>query len=381
MNFENRQLTKAADLQHPSYAMGDPDGDPEILEDLNRLLVLAHQAKYPDARAKRPKRAAAEWKDKVNCKRAMARALLVSGPKRSLKSIAESVGCSRELVRTVRDQIALRGEVGVYDYNNQYTDRDLQELRDMIREPANKYLMAKDYKRVHGKFSVKRVRAELKLQGRKWKKMPRTRVKSIERVPDRDRMRKIISHITSALLSDNKEVLYADEMKFPLFQTPSFMWLDEQMGDEMYNNRQENVMLSAIVMCSRRGFEAAQFFTEEVTAVDFLYFMQEAIRELPWGKQYSVLVDNAAWHTAKVVVDSDVWRFLAFNEPGQFRVNLIENSFSGVRAMWRQRPEVGSLVGEAETLQRIFCDAGNEERFKGYYYNHIRAMLSYFQDY
>ena len=130
-------------------------------------------------------------------------------------------------------------------------------------------------------------------------------------------------------------------------------------------------------LCSVKGFEAIQFFVDEVKSGDFLYFIYNALEQLPVYRRYTILVDNATWHTAALVANSDMNRFLLFNEPGQFRINVIENAFSAVRALFRQRPETDSLTGEVTNIVDAFFDHHNPSRFEGYYFNHLRSMLLY----
>ena len=210
--------------------------------------------------------------------------------------------------------------------------------------------------------------------------MSRRRATNKGRVSGHQKVVRVISHLMHCLEDDDVEVLYADEMKFPLYQTPSYSWAKSGEDHFQYNNRPDNMSLTAIALCSAYRFEAVQIYVDEVKAVDFLYFMQTAIQALPSDKRYTVLVDNAAWHNARLVQQSDVWRFLYFNEPGQYRINLIENAFSAVRALFRQRLFAEGLAEEVRNILAIFFDSGNSERFEGCRFNHIRAIVSYFKE-
>jgi hypothetical protein len=378
--IEDREYNERTIEGQRAYRMEAARPEGELREVLEYLFAEEVKKKQPEGREK-AKRVMTSRLEIVNKKRKMVADILRNGMIMSLKKVAKSAGCSLEMVTTVRDQMMIRGDVSEYSYNNLHSEEDMRELHSLIEEPKNKYFSTRDYKRVVGKFSVKKIRKELKELGLRWKKMPRKRVKSVDKKCDKEKMQQVISHIVSSLGSAEREVLYADEMKFPLNQTPSYFWQGRDREEEVYNNRSENITVTAIALCSTKGFVAVQYFLDEVKAVDFLYFMQEVMERLPKDKEYSVLVDNAGWHIANLMKNSDVWRFLTFNVPGQYRVNLIENSFSGVRAMWRQRPEVESIVEVVEDLNKIFFDGENSRRFEGYYYNHLRAMLSYFEDY
>jgi len=124
------------------------------------------------------------------------------------------------------------------------------------------------------------------------------------------------------------EVLYCDEMKFPLFQTSTHSWtsqLDCYRG--VYNRREDDRVLTAIALCSTKGFLGVQVYKQEVTGPDFLYFLNSIIAGLPQTKSYTVLADNASWHHANIVDRSAVSGFIFFNEPRMFQQNIIRIQF------------------------------------------------------
>ena len=136
-------------------------------------------------------------------------------------------------------------------------------------------------------------------------------------------------------------------------------------------------MLTAIALCSTKGFVAVQVYSKEVTGIDFLYFMNKAIASLPLGKTYSCLLDNASWHRSAILASSEVSKFFFFNEPRMFQLNIIENAFSFVRSAFRKRPVVDTMEEEAKEIVRIFFDEENERRFRGFLRNHLRQLIKY----
>ena len=133
-------------------------------------------------------------------------------------------------------------------------------------------------------------------------------------------------------------------------------------------------MLTAVALCSLEKFEAVQLFKREINGHDFLYFLNTAIANLPPGKHYTIIADNATWHKSEAVRQCTASKFLYFNEPHMFQLNIIENAFSFVRHAFRKRPIVETAEEEAASIMRIFFDAGNKKRFRGLMRNHLRQL-------
>lgn len=381
LTLERREFKPTRELPQRSWAIEAPLDEEDLKTEISALMEKCRDSRAGIGGKLMKRRHTESRRERVNRMRQEVARYLRGGEKVTMRGIASKVGCSLELVRTVRSQLLINGREMEFEYNNLHSKEDEQELQNTTSQPQYKYFSTRDFKRVLNQFSMKKIRRQLKVGGKKWQRMARTRIKTGERMPDKEKMLSLISHAVRAHKASEKELLFSDEMKFPLNQTPNYFWKGAQDNEEYYNNRPDNMQLTAIVLCSTSNFISMQFFIDEVTAVDFIYFMLESISRLPEDKEYSILIDNATWHTATAVRNTDVWRFLAFNEPGQFRVNLIENSFSGVRAMWRQRAFVDSLAKEMNSLVSIFSDKDNKDRFEGYYFNHLRAMLSYFRDF
>ena len=122
---------------------------------------------------------------------------------------------------------------------------------------------------------------------------------------------------------------------------------------------------------------ATQLYKKEVTGLDFLYFINNIISSLPRRWSYTILTDNASWHHAGVVQGLSSNKFLYFNEPRMFQLNIIENAFSFIRSEFRRRPFVETLEEEAVQIINLFFEETNVQRFTGLLRNHLRQLIKY----
>ena len=164
-------------------------------------------------------------------------------------------------------------------------------------------------------------------------------------------------------------------MKLPLFQTPTWHW--KRTGSDSqarYGIRPLSQTITAIAMCSIHRFESVQLFTTEVNTIDFTYFLERSIEMLPANKRYIVLLDNATWHQGRFIQKSKTCKYLLFNEPRQFRLNLIENAFSYVRSHYRRRIVTDNMIEETKSIISIFFSEDCSRKFAGFFRNHIRQL-------
>lgn len=297
----------------------------------------------------------------------------------NFQQIAKRTGTHSSTVKRVFLKMKLMGEVPRYQYSNLHSQESVTALHNTIEELRQDFMTASQIKKLHSNFSKKRIRAEIKERDFRWRKLPVLSKKKIRYPPPSDEeLTEMARKIIFVHMQEDSELLYCDEMKLPLNQTPQNFWTKQDaMEDRVFNGREEKVHLTAIVLCSKKGFVAVQFFIDEVNGLSFLYFIQEVIKTLPTDKKYRILVDNAKWHLSNIVKESAAYRFLLFNLPRQYMFNLIENSFAQVRYAFRCRHSVSSLVDEFEALAHIFFDSDqqkSEKRFAGYYRNHLRVL-------
>ena len=188
----------------------------------------------------------------------------------------------------------VHGRLTPYEYNFVKTPEELSQLHETIEGVLDTGMGVVDIKRIQPTFSKSTILEEMHEKGLKYTPLPRER-----RVPKfqprcSTRICRVISHLCQTLSDPNAEILYCDEMKFPLCQTSTHAWTNlPQEERPVYNRRPDERLLTAIAMCSTKGFVAVQVYSKEVSAMDFLYFMNKAIASLPAGKSYSCLLDNA----------------------------------------------------------------------------------------
>jgi hypothetical protein len=352
-------------------------------EDLLRIVEQLLQDKkvteeQSNKRVQRVNRPIASRKDKVNWKRQEINTYLTSGFNFTLKKIAEMCSCTRQLVKKLKTELRLMGHVKVYEYNNLHSDQAIANLQKDINDPSNIYCSVRLLKRLNPAFSKKRIRREVVKKGLKWKKMAKVPPKANERaVPNPDEIYRVLCNVTWGLFRNETEVMFVDEFKMPLNQTPRNFWSKCDGADPKFNTRWDNSTITAIVMCSIRQFEFVQLCLDEVRGPDFVYFLQQCFKRLPTDRSYLLLLDNATWHSSKYVQNSGVYRYFCFNVPGVFQLNMIENSFSAVRSDFRHRKVCDSMAEEIRVIASLFDPVTNMPRFEGYYRNYLRSLKRY----
>ena len=355
------------------------EGDP-ILASLNQRLEEEKARKRESKKQRRvvPKLPQPSRKEKVNKKREFIKRVLTHQANLNLREVARYTKSCWNTVKSVRNEILIHGQLTPYEYNFLKTPEELTLLHHTIEAVQDTGMGVVDIKRIHHTFSKKRILQEMHEKGLKYTPLPRERKVPKFGPPSSTRVCRVISHHCQALADDNTEILYCDEMKFPLNQTSTHAWTSlPQEERPVYNRRPDERKLTAIAMCSTKGFVAVQVYNGEVTGIDFLYFMNKAIASLPVGRSYSCLLDNAGWHHWDLVKSSEVSNFFFFNEPRMFQLNIIENAFSFVRDSFRKRPVVETAEEEAKEILRIFFDEENERRFKGLLRNHLRQLIKF----
>jgi len=322
-------------------------------------------------------------KDTINRKRRLIKQVILNQTCTTVAEIARYTKSSRETVKRVLSDIAMQGDVSHYEYNNVKSQDQVDQLQSTLSEVPETFLTVSTIKRRHPEFSRKKILEALHDRGYRYRLLPKERKNEKKRPVNSTRVCRLISHIAQAVLDTETTILYVDEMKFPLYQTAERRWMpgDRPKEDMMVYNRRpvDDKSLTAIALCSLHGFEAVQIFEHEVTAPDFLYFINEAIAQLPAYRHYTIIADNATWHHAKIVTESAASAFLYFNEPKLYQLNVIENAFSYVRHAFRARPIVETLEDEAKNIVNIFFDEGNRGRFGGFFRQHVRNLLEFFQ--
>jgi DNA-binding transcriptional regulator YhcF (GntR family) len=325
------------------------------------------------------------WRDKINRKRELVKACLLKQAIPNLAAAARFAGVNHNTVSKIFYELKLTGQVASYEYNNVKSPEQTNVLVRDVSAIEGGFMTVVDLKRRHPSFSRKAILKHLHHQGFRYRLLPKNTLNPDRRTINSTRVCRVISHITQAMSFDDTTVLYIDEMKFPLFQTSSRRWQHPETPEDsavIYNRREvDETCLVAIALCSQDKFEAVQLYQREINGYDFLYFLNTAIPQLPAGRHYTIIADNATWHTSDAVRRSKASEFLFFNEPGMFQLNLIENAFSFVRSEFRKRPIVETIEEEATNIMRIFFDSVNKRRFLGLVRNHLRQLDKYLTKY
>lgn len=321
------------------------------------------------------------WKVKVNEKRQEIRMELERQITPNLSEIARKTNSAYRTVKNVQEELNLLGEISEYEYNNLKTEEEIENLRNDVYIMQEGYSTVTDLKRIHPTFSRKYILNVLKTSGFKWKKVRRERKNPKPVSHDSRNICRVISHTFQGLQNEETEMLYVDEMKFPLVQNSKYHWAQNGVRDKViYSQRDvEELVFTAVVMCSTKEFLAVQFYKGEISGRDFYYFLNESILRLPENKKYSILLDNASWHRTYVVTETPLNIFLKFNEPRMFQINLIENAFSAIRHDFRKRPLVKTQEDEVRQILSLFFDDRNLRRFRGFHRNHVRMLIKYLE--
>ena len=319
------------------------------------------------------------WEMKVNQKRRLIASYLQRQPYLNLTDACRFTKCSFQMVKRVYEDLIFLGSPAEYHYPNQKKPEVVADLNNSISKVNKTYMTVGDLKRRHPVFSRKWIGKQLRRTGHRWKMLEKNRKVPLKDDTKSKQVVSVVRHLAQSLINPKVDTYYIDEMHLPLVQTSTRHWTlthkDNSQEQLMYNRRPvEDTKLSVIAMCSLTSFVAIQVFQKDITADDFLYFLQEAVTKVPERSRVTILADNATWHTARSIACTKTFSFLYFNAPRLFQSNAIENCFSFIRADFRRRPLVKSLEEEARLLVKIFFDSANYKRFPGIGRNHLRSL-------
>ena len=316
-----------------------------------------------------------EFRDRINIKRERIQEYLDLQEKPNIKKVAEATGSSYSIVKRIYNEMRFLGTFKRFEYNNIHTERESEGLDNTIEGIETRFTTVTDIKRMNPTYSRKTILKRLHKRGMLWKRVPKVKRKDRQKQPNSSYICTVIRSLCAAFPHDDVVVLYTDEMKLPLYQSSTHHWAIKGQEDNMrYSRRPITSLVTAMVLCSVERFISVQLMYDQVSTVDFAYFLEKSIEQLPTNKRYFVLLDNATWHKGEFIKRSKVVDFLIFNEPHQFRLNLIENAFSYVRSAFRRRPQQQTMEEELRTIVNIFFDPLLERKFKGFHRNHIRQL-------
>jgi hypothetical protein len=321
-------------------------------------------------------------KDKVNLLRLRLSVLITENSCQSFRSLAAAAGCDPSTARSVSLQIVLCGGPRPYDYNNQHSQAEFERLDDLISDPGSLYFTAQDYKRRAPSFSKKFIRKRLKESGRKYKKLGRQRKNPQERKFNPKELKKVIWTVVQAMAKGDDTILFLDEAVFPCNQTSDRCWLRKDQ-EAIYNRRESSETLSAIALCSQSGFVAFQVHSAEINKQAIHFFLTQVLSRIDKGKKLVVLLDNAGWHQSNLILKSGMRELLLFNVAYCWESNLIENTFSKMKSLWRTRRVAKNIEEEVESLVEVFRSSwakdakGDFEGYRRQYYRQLTSLLQH----
>ena len=382
--FERREVTFKKELSQGRYRLAQEPKDEEVLntlkairdEQLKEKLSKRRPKKQPTMTDSQEVSEKMTYRDLMNRKRNKILEHIEGSQKVNFRKIARLCGVSYETVKNIYNHYSIIGVPGTYEYQNQHSKEEEDRLDNSIQGIEGGFSTVTDVKRMNPSFSRKKILKRLHDRGLRWRKVPRFLKNPPKNKTCSRNIIDIIKLLASAFFHHDVEVLYVDEMKLPLNQTASSHWTFKDRQDTtLYGNRPIDCTLTAIALCSRKEFVSVMLVETEVRTNDFIFFLQTAIERLGNDKQYLIVADNATWHKGKNMTKTGVLRMIRFNEPRQFRLNLIENAFSYVRSAYRKRQQQDSVESEARAILNIFFDPLCSSKFSGFYRNHVRQLL------
>ena len=384
--FLEREIVKVE-----SFEQQRVKGRPHMTKDQTRTLIKelieasVHSSKRsrrlrdlkPNERQRRPK---LSREAKVNQKRRLIAECIRNQQTLNLKQVAKHTKSCYKTVKKVYWSLVDQRQPETYEYNNVKDPTDLAALEADIRQADGGLASVADLKRANPTFSRKKILEVLHSLDLRWRKLPLAEPKfRTYDPPSQTRLDYIISTMAQVHANPDAQMLYVDEMKYPLIQTAKYHWIGKDRESQIKLNRRDvqDTTLTAIALCSTERFVAVQLFRGEINGQDFLNFLNTAISRLSTDKHYLILADNATWHSSALVQKSEAYRYLFFNEPRMFQINMIENAFSAVRAEFRKRDMALNVEEEARIILDIFYSKHNTDRFEGYNRNHLRMLQKY----
>jgi hypothetical protein len=334
---------------------------------------------------KRSSRQAVSWKAAVNRKRRRIDEVILNYGASSYREIARESGCHVSSVKAAFVAKQLGRPTDEYQYNNLHSQVIESIVDGLIQDPANKYMSIGDLKRMVEtkqagcRVSRKWISTRLKSHGLRYLKLQRQRKAGDKRKFNVEDLKQVVWTAAQAWKGQEELLLYMDEVEFPLNNTADYCWCKPD-DKPVYNRRVLEQSLHVIAICSSHSMVAFQIFTNKITREAVHFFLSEVIKRQAADKKITILLDNAAWHVAKLIKESSMASHLLYNVAYCWEANLIENAFSKLKSLWRRRKVVDTMEEEIDSLVRIMLDGASEADFKGYRRQYLRQLLVLVQD-
>jgi transposase len=327
-------------------------------------------------RGARPQRRAKDkksWKQKVNLQRDLVRADMEAGRVRSLDEMVDRLGCHKSTARRLRDRQFFLRHIPGYEYNNQRPPEVAQNIIGLMTSDEGRYFSTSSVKQRMPEVSKKFVARTLRQNGLRYRRIRHTRP---PRHFDQAEVCRVLSTALPAFDRADESLLFLDEVIFPLNHTPTHCWRHkDDTGDGYKERTQCKTQLTCIALCSKTRVIAVQLHTEEMQAQAIIHFLTEVLQRHRTTDKVVVLLDNAKYHSAQLVRESNVGPYLLFSVPRCWELNLIEVLFSKAKEKWRRRISVRCAEEEASQVVKVFRECQVAADFAGYRRQYLRNAL------
>ena len=398
LQFKKQKIRIKLPFVRPTYDLNVPVTKDEILARLNRLLADCtspipsestsdHESHHSDEEELRlfTPRERLIVRDRKTVLR-----FTTHHPEYSLKDISVLVGRSLKFVT----QIFKSKSLFEIDYLRP-SERSKLQRRSVIEQTVEASLrenlqsVSRDIKLncSHRGYEVSRAQIcnRLKKSGRKWRlnqavvKQKHNKVLKPEQIPQLNQICRVVTSLTS---QSQDGVFWEDEMKFPVSQVAKKVWGTKDHPG-VSRPDEDQPCITAVVLCSKNGFQAIQFFERELKSEDYQFFLVNCIHKLTnQGLHVNKIIhDNAPWHQLK---EGPAHRMLSgliqANIPGWPMLNLIESTFSPVRMKYRSSVKGRGLQQRATNILQIFQNCNKPSAFAGMFRNYLRTLIKIVTD-
>lgn len=287
-------------------------------------------------------------------------------------SLAKSAGCSHLSARKACFDMIFIGEVVQYQVNQHHPTEAVDRLNVAIDAPRNYYNSAADYKRQFPQFSKKFIRKRIKATGKRYRKIPTT--PTLMHDPDENRTLGLLSTITRAFNDPSGTILWFDVSEFPLNSITYLAW--QGPNDQLPPVRRRSVVntLYLLAICNKEQFVAYQILSRPPGGDQIRFFLRTVLQKAALPQRVVVLLDNSRPNTA-ARERSNIHRYLLYNIEYCPQYNLIEMTFSKIKAEWRKRPNSPLLQDHYAFLLNSIDLANQPNQFAGFRKNYLKEML------
>lgn len=352
--------------------------DKEVLMEMAGELLRAEQEAEAAARPRRqdPVRHKQTWKEKVNLQRDRARAEMLSGEVANLESLAARLGVHRSTAKRLRDRYFLTGSIPNYDYNHQHPPDTATAVTEMVDSPAGRYFSAGEVKRRMPQLSRKFITRALRKGGLRYRRIRHTKKK---REFEETEVVRVVNTCLPAFDRADESLLFLDEVIFPYNHTPLYCWRDPREPLEGYKERTDDEeKLIAIALCSKTRMIAIQIHSQDIKGHAIVHFVTKVLQQVQLPERVVVLLDNAKYHTSRLVLGSGVGRYLLSSVARCYELNLIEVCFAKVKNLWKRRMVAAGEAEEVLQIIRMFRECQVPRDYAGYrrhYLRNVQLML------